>query len=388
MNALLALEDGRHFTGRAFGSTGTSCGEICFNTSMTGYQEILTDPSYRGQIVTMTYPLIGNYGVSQLDSESANPHVRGFVIEELCDTPSNWRSEQSLDAYLLEHDIIGIQGIDTRSLTKHLRERGAMKALLTTEDITVEDACQRAASSDGVVGMDFVQEVTTDEPYRWDPENLLSREWKLVNPGQNTSQSEDGNHYHPLPDPDYRIVAYDFGIKHNILRRLRQEGFLVDVVNAKTAAEDVLAMKPDGVFLSNGPGDPEALGHIHKEIASLIGKLPLFGICLGHQILGHALGGKTFKLKFGHRGGNQPVKDLRTGNVAITSQNHGFAVDAEALPADTEVTHINLNDGTVEGLRSTAHPVFSVQYHPEAAPGPHDARYFFSEFAKLIEQER
>ena len=388
MNALLALEDGRHFKGRAFGSTGTSCGEICFNTSMTGYQEILTDPSYRGQIITMTYPLIGNYGVSKLDSESDHPHVRGFVIEELCDAPSNWRSEQSLDSYLLDHDIIGIQGIDTRSLTKHLRERGAMKALLTTEDITVEEACQQAASSDGVVGMDFVREVTTSETYRWDPENLLSREWTLVNPDRQASRSDDGNYYHPLPDPEYRIVAYDFGIKHNILRRLRQEGFLVDVVNAKTTAEDVLAMKPDGVFLSNGPGDPEALGYIHKEIATLIDKLPLFGICLGHQILGHALGGKTFKLKFGHRGGNQPVKDLRTGNIAITSQNHGFAVDAESLPANTEVTHVNLNDGTVEGLRSTVHPVFSVQYHPEAAPGPHDARYFFSEFAKLIEQER
>jgi carbamoyl-phosphate synthase small subunit len=388
MNALLALEDGRHFKGRAFGGTGTSCGEICFNTSMTGYQEILTDPSYRGQIVTMTYPLIGNYGISKLDSESKHPHVRGFVIEELCELPSNWRSEESLDSYLRNNDIIGIQGIDTRSLTRHLRERGAMKALLTTEDMTVEDACKQAASSDGVVGMDFVQEVTARETYRWDPEDRLSREWTLANPAQPENQSEDGNHYHPLPDPGHRIVAYDFGIKHNILRRLRQEGFLVDVVNARTPAADVLAMKPDGVFLSNGPGDPEALGDIHKEIAALIGKIPLFGICLGHQVLGHALGGKTFKLKFGHRGGNQPVKDLRSGNVAITSQNHGFAVDAESLPADTEVTHINLNDDTVEGLRSTAYPVFSVQYHPEAAPGPHDARYFFSEFAKLIEQDR
>jgi carbamoyl-phosphate synthase small subunit len=388
MNALLALEDGRHFKGRAFGSTGTSCGEICFNTSMTGYQEILTDPSYRGQIVAMTYPLIGNYGVNNLDSESSRPHVRGFVIEELCDAPSNWRSEKSLDSYLCDHDIIGIQGIDTRSLTRHLRERGAMKALLTTEDISAEEACQRAGSSDGVVGMDFVREVTTSETYRWDPENLLSREWTLVNPANQNSQSDDGNHYHPLPEPDYRIVAYDFGIKHNILRRLRQAGFLVDVVNARTAATDVLAMNPDGVFLSNGPGDPDALGDIHKEIGKLIGKLPVFGICLGHQILGHALGGKTFKLKFGHRGGNHPVKDLRTGAVAITSQNHGFSVDAESLPAGIEVTHINLNDETVEGLRSTNHPTFSVQYHPEAAPGPHDARYFFSEFAKLIEQER
>ena len=388
MNALLALEDGRHFTGRAFGSTGSSNGEICFNTSMTGYQEILTDPSYRGQIVTMTYPLIGNYGISSLDSESKHPHVRGFVIEELCDIPSNWRSEESLDSYLRNHDIIGIQGIDTRSLTRHLRERGAMKAVLTTENITVEEACQQAASSKGVVGMDYVREVTTEETYRWDPDDLLSREWTLVNPSNPQNKSDDGNHYLPLPDPKYRIVAYDFGIKHNILRRLRQEGFLVDVVNARTSAEDVLALKPDGVFLSNGPGDPEALSDIHKEVSSLIGRIPLFGICLGHQILGHAMGGKTFKLKFGHRGGNQPVKDLRTGNVAITSQNHGFAVDPDSLPQNTEVTHINLNDDTVEGLRSTSDPVFSVQYHPEAAPGPHDARYFFSEFAKLIEQVR
>ena len=388
MNALLALEDGRYFKGRAFGGTGKTSGEICFNTSMTGYQEILTDPSYRGQIVTMTYPLIGNYGITQLDSESQNPHVRGFVIEELCDIPSNWRSEESLDSYLKNHGIIGIQGIDTRSLTQHLRERGAMKAILTTEDISAEEACEQAASSEGVVGMDYVQEVTTSETYRWDPDDLLSREWTLVNPSNPENKSEDGNHYHPLPKAKYRIVAYDFGIKHNILRRLRQEGFLVDVVNARTPADDVLAMKPDGVFLSNGPGDPEALGDIHKEVTSLIGKIPLFGICLGHQILAHAIGGKTFKLKFGHRGGNQPVKDLRTDNVAITSQNHGFAVDPDSLPQDAEITHINLNDDTVEGLRSTTAPVFSVQYHPEAAPGPNDARYFFSDFAKLIEQVR
>ena len=388
MNALLALEDGRHFKGRAFGATGKTRGEICFNTSMTGYQEILTDPSYRGQIVTMTYPLIGNYGITPLDSESHHPHVRGFVIEELCDIPSNWRSEESLDSYLKNHDIIGIQGIDTRSLTRHLRERGAMKAILTTDDISPEEACKQAASSEGVVGMDYVREVTTSETYRWDPDDQLSREWTLVNPSNPQNKSEDGNHYHPLPDTKYRIVAYDFGIKHNILRRLRQEGFLVDVVNARTSADDVLAMQPDGVFLSNGPGDPEALGDIHKEVTSLIGKTPLFGICLGHQILAHAIGGKTFKLKFGHRGGNQPVKDLRTGNVAITSQNHGFAVDPDSLPQDTAITHINLNDNTVEGLRSTTDPVFGVQYHPEAAPGPNDARYFFSDFAKLIEQGR
>ena len=281
--AILALEDGRSFEGEAFGATGSSFGEACFNTSMTGYQEVLTDPSYRGQIVAMTYPMIGNYGINQFDNESKEPHVRGFVIEELCEAPSNWRSETSLSDY---------------------------------------------------------------------------------------------------------IVAYDFGIKHNILRNLRQHGFTVDVVNARTSAADVLAKNPDGVFLSNGPGDPDALQDIHGEIRELLGKVPIFGICLGHQILSHALGGKTFKLKFGHRGGNQPVKDLRTDKVSITSQNHGFAVDGEDLPEEVEITHINLNDNTVEGLRHKVHPAFSVQYHPEASPGPHDASYFFDEFAKLIEQSR
>ena len=388
--AILALEDGRSFQGESFGATGSSFGEACFNTSMTGYQEVLTDPSYRGQIVAMTYPMIGNYGINELDNESSSPHVRGFVIEELCELPSNWRSETSLDQYLAANNIIGIQGIDTRALTKHLRSRGAMRALLTTEDISPEEACARAADSPGMVGMDYVKEVTASEPYRWDPDDTLSREWVLPNP---TLREDDANadgeeKFLPLPEPKYHIVAYDFGIKHNILRNLRQHGFTVDVVPADTSAADVLAREPEGVFLSNGPGDPDALGYIHGEIRELLGKVPIFGICLGHQILSHALGGSTFKLKFGHRGGNQPVKDLRSGKVSITSQNHGFAVDSDQLPEDVEVTHINLNDNTVEGLRHKIHPAFSVQYHPEAAPGPHDAAYFFEEFAKLIDQSR
>ena len=387
IKAILALEDGHFFEGTAFGATGSSRGEICFNTSMTGYQEILTDPSYRGQIVAMTCPLIGNYGINEEDNESTAPHVRGFVIEELCESPSNWRSETSLAQYLEKNNIIGIQGIDTRALTKRLRESGAMRAYLTTEDITSEEACRLAAESRGMDGMDYVREVSTDEPYQWDPTDTLSREWALAT-GTQTAENEGDDNTLPLPEAKYKIVAYDFGIKHNILRRLRQEGFSVEVVPSTTSAADVLAKKPDGVFLSNGPGDPNALDYIHAEIRELVGEVPMFAICLGHQVLAHAFGGKTFKLKFGHRGGNQPVKDLRDGRIAITSQNHGFAVDADSLPSDVEVTHINLNDDTVEGLRHREHPVFTVQYHPEASPGPHDARYFFGEFANLIEQSR
>jgi carbamoyl-phosphate synthase small subunit len=384
MNAILALEDGRCFHGQSFGATGTRFGEVCFNTSMTGYQELLTDPSYRGQIVTMTYPLIGNYGINSLDNESSGPHVRGFVIEELCDVPRNWRSEESLADYLERWDVIGIQGIDTRALTKHLRERGAMRAILTTEDVSPEEAVRQAAESPGMAGMDYVKEVTTAEGFRWDPEDADSAEWVQRNGEHHASVPVGNDAFNPLGPANYHIVAYDFGIKYNILRRLRQNGFTVDVVNSRTPAEEVLARKPDGVFLSNGPGDPGALDYIHKEIRSLVTKVPIFAICLGHQILGHAFGGKTFKLKFGHRGGNQPVKDLRADTVAITSQNHGFAVDADSLPPEVEVTHINLNDGTVEGLRHRDYPVFCVQYHPEAAPGPNDAAYFFEEFAHLI----
>ncbi len=388
--AILALEDGTVFHGTGFGAVTTRTGEACFNTSMTGYQEILTDPSYRVQIVAMTYPLIGNYGVGETDAESGAIHASGFVVEELCDVPSNWRSERSLHDYLLAAGVPGIEGIDTRALTKRLRVAGAMRAALCTDgSLDADGAVEMARQSAPMEGSDFVREVTTEHGYRWDPDGVLSREWTLVNPSLDEALVEvDGQVYRPLPETKYRIVAYDFGIKHNILRSLRQKGFDVEVVNSRTPASEVLARDPDGIFLSNGPGDPAALGYIHDEIRQIVGRKPIFGICLGHQVLAHAFGGRTFKLKFGHRGGNHPVKDLRTGRIAITSQNHGFAADAESLPAQVEVTHLNLNDGTVEGMRHRDHPVFSVQYHPEAAPGPNDASYFFEEFANLIDQTR
>ena len=379
ITAILALEDGRCFEGTAFGATGTTTGEICFNTSMTGYQEVITDPSYRGQIVAMTYPQIGNYGINAEDAESKGPHIRAFVIGELCEVPSNWRSSQPLSAYLAEHQILGIEGIDTRALTKHLRSRGAMRACVTTE-LDAAAAIAAAKASPSMEGMDYVKEVSTPESYLWTDE---SREWSLPN----VLTGKTG-YYETLQPVRHRIVAYDFGLKFNILRRLRQAGFEVEVVNSRTTAAEVLAKNPEGLFLSNGPGDPAALGYIHEEIKALIGKLPVFGICLGNQILAHAFGGTTFKLKFGHRGGNQPVKDLRTGKISITSQNHGFAVDPDSLPPEIEVTHVNLNDGTVEGMRHRDLPVFSVQYHPEAAPGPNDASYFFKEFAALIDQTK
>jgi carbamoyl-phosphate synthase small subunit len=378
-SAILALEDGRVFHGTSFGASGTATGEACFNTSMTGYQEILTDPSYRGQIVAMTYTQIGNYGIIPEDAESAAPHVRGFVVGEACAVPSNWRSRQSLPEFLAEHGIPGIDDIDTRALTKHLRSTGAMRSCLTSE-LGEAAAVEAARTAPPMEGSDFVKEVSTPEGYSWAEE---SRNWTI--PNLSTGQKDT---YEELPPVQYRIVAYDFGVKRNILRRLRQHGFEVEVVNSRTPAAEVLARNPDGVFLSNGPGDPAALDYIHAEIRQLLGKTPLFGICLGHQILGHAFGAKTFKLKFGHRGGNQPVKDLRSGAVAITAQNHGFAIDADSLPPEIEVTHINLNDDTIEGVRHREQPAFSVQYHPEAAPGPHDATYFFEEFARLIESTR
>jgi carbamoyl-phosphate synthase small subunit len=379
MNGVFALEDGTVFRGEGFGAAVTACGEAVFNTSMTGYQEILTDPSYKGQIVAMTYPQIGNYGVNLEDVESWKPHVAGFLVRELSPVVSNWRSTQSLSDYLTQNSIPAVEGIDTRALTKILRVKGAMKSCISTENLSDKEAVQRAKDWRGIVGVDYVKEVTHPKAFAWDSDDKQSRNWKIARNAAGQMEYADA-----LRPADIPIVAYDFGIKYNILRRLRQRGFKVQVVPATTPAEEALKYKPAGIFLSNGPGDPEALPYAHAAVRGLLGKKPIFGICLGHQVLGHAYGGRTFKLKFGHRGGNQPVQDLRTGKVSITSQNHGFAVDAKSLPADVAMTHINLNDQTVEGMRHKKLPVFSVQYHPEASPGPHDAGYLFDEFRKLI----
>jgi len=382
MTAILVLEDGSVFHGQAFGAATTVPGEVCFNTSMTGYQEILTDPSYKGQIVTMTYPLIGNYGVNSQDVESWAPHVAGFVIRELSPIVSNWRADHTLHEYLVKQGIPGIQGIDTRALTKKLRVRGAMTGCISTAGISAEEALAKAKAWGGMAGRDYVTEVTHREPFVWDPKDEVSAAFDLT---QTNSPDNPRAIRKPMPPADTPIVAYDFGMKYNILRRLRQKGFRVQVVPAHTSAAEVLKYKPAGVFLSNGPGDPAALGGIVREVKTLVDTgIPIFGICLGHQILGQALGGKTFKLKFGHRGGNQPVKDFETGRVEITSQNHGFAVDAASLPSDVAVNRINLNDQTVEGLRHKTKPLFSVQYHPEASPGPHDSTPLFDEFRELV----
>lgn len=384
MNAILALEDGSVFRGRGFGAETDSCGEICFNTSMTGYQEILTDPSYKGQIVTMTYPLIGNYGINHQDMESWKAHAAGFVVREVSPIVSNWRADLSLPEYLQQSGIPGIQGVDTRALTKKIRVRGAMKAFISTRPISDEDAVSRAREWPGLEGVDYVKDVTHSEPFLWDEKDTQSAEFDLVR-GQVVADAR--NVRLPLRSADIPIVAFDFGMKYNILRRLRQKGFTVQVLPATATAQEALKYKPAGIFLSNGPGDPSALGYAVRTVQELTQTgIPIFGICLGHQILGQALGGKTFKLKFGHRGGNQPVKDLETGKIEITAQNHGFAVDPESLPPDVAVNRINLNDLTVEGLRHKSKPIFCVQYHPEASPGPHDSTPLFDEFRTLIEK--
>jgi carbamoyl-phosphate synthase small subunit len=385
MNAVLALEDGTVYHGTGFGARAAACGEVCFNTSMTGYQEILTDPSYKGQIVAMTYPHIGNYGINKVDMESWRPHVAGFVVREISRVVSNWRADFSVTQYLEDNGIPGIEGVDTRALTKKLRVRGAMKGFISTEKISDAEAVARAQKWSGLVGVDYVKEVTHKEPFLWDAKDEQSADFNLVHgyTSKDPRQIRD-----PLPPADISIVAYDFGMKYNILRRLRQQGFRVQVVPATTPAAEALKYKPAGIFLSNGPGDPAALKYAVNAVQDLVKSgVPIFGICLGHQILGLAFGGQTFKLKFGHRGANQPVKDLESGRVEITSQNHGFAVNAKSLPAEVSVNRINLNDQTVEGMRHKKKPIYCVQYHPEASPGPHDSNPLFAEFRALIEKK-
>jgi carbamoyl-phosphate synthase small subunit len=371
--AILALADGRIFRGRAFGAIGETVGEVVFNTSMTGYQEVLTDPSYKGQIVCMTYPEIGNVGINADDAESAGVHVEGFVVKDYRPRPSNWRSEMALGEYLEHAGVPGIEGIDTRALVRHIRTHGAQEAVISSVTLDPDALVARAKASPGLVGRDLVKEVTCAEPYDWDLGG-----WELGTGYRRPTKEE-------LRDAPL-IVALDYGIKRNILHRLVASGFRVRVMPAAASAADILAPNPDGVFLSNGPADPAALPYASEAVRGVLGRKPIFGICLGHQILGLALGGRTYKLGFGHHGANHPVMDLRTRKVEITSQNHGFAVDADSLVGRAELSHLNLNDKTVEGLCGVGVPFFSVQYHPEASPGPHDAGYLFARFRRLVEE--
>lgn len=368
MKAKIALEDGTIFEGKSFTGPGEATGEIVFNTGMTGYQEVLTDPSYKGQIVTMTYPLIGNYGVNNEDMESKRIHPDAFLVKEYQDIPSNFRSTGTLADFLKKYGILGVQGIDTRALTRHIRVAGALKGIVSTEDLDSESLVEKAKNSPGLIGRDMVREVTCSTPYGWTPEG-----------------PKDGDNFTTASPGRYKIVAMDFGLKYNQLRLLIERGCSVQVVPSSTSADTILAMNPDGIFLSNGPGDPAGIEGVVETVQALLGKKPIFGICLGHQILGLAYGGTTYKLKFGHRGINQPVKDLATGKIEITSQNHGFCVDLDSLDKDeVELTHVNLNDGSLEGMMHKKHASFSVQHHPENAPGPHDSVYLFDRFIDAL----
>jgi carbamoyl-phosphate synthase small subunit len=359
--AILVLEDGRVFRGESFGADGECYGEMVFNTSMSGYQEILTDPSYAGQIVCMTYPLIGNYGVNNEDTESHRPWVEGFVVREASRAASNWRSTETLDSYLKRHKIVGIEKIDTRALVRHIRTKGAMRAVVSSIDLDVKSLLEKVLNSPKMKNRELASTVSVEKTFDF-PAELEEK---------------------------YHIVAYDFGVKTNSLREFSKFGCRVTIVPSDTSADDVLKIKPDGIFLSNGPGDPSAMKRVVAEIKKLTTEnVPMFGICLGHQILGQVFGGETYKLKFGHRGGNQPIKDLTTGKIEIAAHNHGFAVEAESLPDNIEVTHVNLNDNTVAGLQHKTLPIFSVQYHPESAPGPHDSEYLFQRFIELMKENR
>ena len=387
MKAILALSDGKFYIGRSFGAEGEAIGEVVFNTSMTGYQEILTDPSYEGQLVAMTYPEIGNVGVNPEDVESRKPYVKGFIVKEYCALPSNWRATEPLHEYMREHGIVGIEGIDTRSLVRHLRDHGSQEAIISTRSDDPNDLITKAKASPGLVGRDLVKEVSCQESYDWDEGGWeLGTGYRKRNETDGTKRARKTK-TPSFEQPRFSVVAYDYGIKRNILRGLAESGCRVKVVPAATHAADVLALDPDGIFLSNGPGDPDAVPYAKENVRKLLGKKPIFGICLGHQILGLALGGKTYKLKFGHHGGNQPVMDLTTRKVEITTQNHGFAVDADSLKDAAVVTHLNLNDNTVEGLAHRELPIFSVQYHPESSPGPHDASYLFKRFVEMMEKQ-
>lgn len=382
--AKLALEDGTVFAGTSIGAPGEVVGEVCFNTSMTGYQEILTDPSYRGQIVTMTYPQIGNYGVNKVDYESSQPHLAGFVVREHSRIESNFRSENSLSEFLEKWGVVAIESIDTRALVRRIRSQGAMRGVISTVDLEDESLVAKAKASPGLVGRDLVREVVPAQAAAWDHTvsewTHLNADGKLRNGEVSGQTSEIAN------SKSFHVVALDFGMKWNIPRHLVDQGCRVTVLPGTATSQEILAFNPDGVFLSNGPGDPEPLDYAIGAIRDLLGKVPVFGICLGHQLLSLASGAKTFKMKFGHRGANQPVQQLATGTVEITSQNHGFAVDEDSLPSELEVTHRSLNDGTIEGVRRRDVAAFSVQYHPEASAGPHDSHYLFHQFMDAMAQ--